>query len=582
MLGSRGFSGRLVSNFVVFPRHGLAEVNIEPGVKIVRLTAHENAQGSRAVASMSRLFYFFGPPKTIYRSYLNVRNEAGYRVDKPKYALFGVGWEAWGALEWNTNQASVTAHVERYLELGYPLAWMVIGSGFWPREDARFHATTSFGMWDRELYPEPRAMIEHFHQRGLKVLLGLRIAFITDGPYADEGVRAGRFITQDGEPRVFRIGFPRRPVYLLDAANPAAVEWYVSLCGKWLADGVDGFKEDLYGYGKYELPDDKIDAVNAALMERGVYVMGRNGYLGSPMELHRIEDFNFNSSQDRGPINGLCLAYAGLPNVYPCVVGGAPQEGGLKAMVSSRRARMYLMREAQFASVCSAMAFGLGPWLTQDEQVVEVTREAAKLHVRLQPYVYSAAVDASRTGFPYPMTPLPLAYPDDPAVYELANRDRRSYQWLIGESLLATPLYGDDYATANARDVYLPAGKWMDYDTGEVHEGPGTLKDFALPVGKTPLFVGGKGIIVERSIEDSRLRALVFPVAPADSTFRFTYPDGATTSTITNRTRIPGRGSIVVREATSGTEVDFKVDRKRGAVVFELTQGRGYELVSLQ
>ena len=79
-------------------------------------------------------------------------------------------------------------------------------------------------------------------------------------------------------------------------------------------------------------------------------------------------------------------------------------------------------------------------WLTQDELVVEVTREAAKLHVRLQPYVYSAAVDASRTGFPYPMTPLPLAYPDDPAVYELANRDRRSYQWLIGESLLATPL----------------------------------------------------------------------------------------------------------------------------------------------
>ena len=77
------------------------------------------------------------------------------------------------------------------------------------------------------------------------------------------------------------------------------------------------------------------------------------------------------------------------------------------------------------------------------------------------------------------MTPLPLAFPDDPAVYTLENATRRGYQWLIGDALMAIPLYGDDYATAATRDVYLPRGRWIDYDTGVVHEGPTTLSAFA-------------------------------------------------------------------------------------------------------
>ena len=47
----------------------------------------------------------------------------------------------------------------------------------------------------------------------------------------------------------------------------------------------------------------------------------------------------------------------------------------------------------------------------------------------------------------------------------------RGYEWLIGDSLLATPLYGNDYDTASSRDVYLSAGKWMDYDTGKLYSG---------------------------------------------------------------------------------------------------------------
>jgi len=568
--------GRLISNFVIFPKHDLAQINFEPGLKVIRLTADENAQGSTRAASLPAMYYFFGPPPAIYRAFLEARNREGYRVFEPKYDWFGLGWEAWGALAWETSQATVTANVNRYLEMGYPLTWMVVGSGFWPRHDPRFHATTSFGMWDEKRYPDPRGMIQFFQARGLKFIIGLRIAFITEGPFAAEGLARRAFIEEDGRAKVFDIAFPHSPCYLLDARKPEAVRWYVDLCQKWLDDGVDGFKEDLYGYHRYILPDDKVDPVNAALMEKGVLIMGRNGYVGSPMDIHRIEDFNFNQTQDRGPINCLALAYAGFACPYPDLVGGTFTIKGMPPP-ESPRVKRYYMRKVRFASVTPVMAMGYGPWNMRDEQVERVALGAARLHARLQPYLYSAAVDAARTGYPHSFTPLPLAFPGDPEVYTLENTERRGYQWMLGPSLLATPLYGDDYETAETRDVYLPAGRWMDWDTGEIHEGPTTLHAFALPVDKTPLFVGGKGVLVEQVARDEPLRASVFPVSPAGTRYTLTHRGGRRTSTIENELADWER-RLCVTDLTSGSSLAFTIDPVTHAVRFNIEPEHDYRL----
>jgi alpha-glucosidase (family GH31 glycosyl hydrolase) len=570
---------RLVSNFVISPGRGVAVVNLEPRRKIVRVDADECAQGTVSGDAMPDLYYFFGSPEEIYRGFLEVRNRHGYRVCQPKYAMFGVGWEAWGALAWDTNERTVTENVNRYLELGYPLSWMVIGSGFWPRAETNLHATTSFGMWDKNLYPSPTDLIREFHQKGLKVLLGLRIAFIVDGPFAEFGVKRGFFIEEGGKPKVFQIAFPKSPVYLLDAHKPDALRWYADLCQRWLDYGVDGFKEDLFGYGKYVLLDDKIDPVNTALMQRGVYMIGRNGYLGSPMDLHRFEDFNWNQNQDRGPLNGLAFAYSGFPYVYPDIVGGTFTIKGMPPL-SDAKLKRYFMRNAQYASVNPSMAMGFGPWRFQDEEVERVVLRAARLHARLHPYIYSAALDTFASGFPYTMTPLPLKWPQDPEVYQLENTQRRGYQWMLGPSLLATPLYGNDCGTAETRDVYLPAGRWMDYDTGEIFEGPRTLKNYPLPPGKTPLFVGGKGVVVERDLEQNGLMAVVYPVAPDNSTYQFTYPDGASHTHITTRSDGTKPLAPGVIDLNTGDSVDFKRDPITKAVSFTIKSGHDYEVTT--
>jgi alpha-glucosidase (family GH31 glycosyl hydrolase) len=56
---------------------------------------------------------------------------------------------------------------------------------------------------------------------------------------------------------------------------------------------------------------------------------------------------------------------------------------------------------------------------------------------------------------------MPLIYPDDPKCENLTK------QYMLGDYLLSA-VYTDDY--------YLPTGKWIDYWTGIVHQGPKKMK----------------------------------------------------------------------------------------------------------
>ncbi len=500
---------RFVSNFIIYPRQGVAVVLVDPNEKIVHSSASEIVEGVVRAKPETEMNYFFGDPHQIYEEFLRVRNADHYPVLPPKFALFGLGWEAFGALGWNTSQKTSQENVDRYRAEGYPLTWAEIGSGFWPKEKP-FHATTSFGLFDPEKYPDPAGLFRHFHEEGMKVLLGLRICFVIGGPFTQQGFERGYFLSRNGVPEVYHGDWPESPYYMLDAHNPAALAWYLDLVKRWTKSGVDGFKEDLYGYTVADTRDDKVNPINDALMRDGIYVIERTGYLASNGDLIRINDFNYDQNQDRGPVNSLALAYSGTPLLFPTTVGGTFAESKFPT-ARTHAMQMYMMRIAQWAAVHCGMAMGEPPWSFPDPEVARVMLRAAQMHARLQPYLYSQATRFAEDGYPWPMTPLPIAFPDDPAVYGRENDHVHGYEWMIGDALLAVPLYGNDYATAMSRDVYLPRGRWMAYDSGEIYQGPLMLHNFAMPFEKTPLFVGGSGVVLERV--EGRDVVRVYPLA---------------------------------------------------------------------
>ena len=90
-----------------------------------------------------------------------------------------------------------------------------------------------------------------------------------------------------------------------------------------------------------------------------------------------------------------------------------------------------------------------------------VCRKYLDLRYQLMPYTYGLAREAHDTGLPL-MRALWLHYPDDPEAVKLGD------EYLWGRDLLIAPVTEKD---AKTRRVYLPAGTWFDWWTGEKVEG---------------------------------------------------------------------------------------------------------------
>ena len=173
------------------------------------------------------------------------------------------------------------------------------------------------------------------------------------------------FVEEDGRAKVFNFGWPKSPTYFFDWTKPQAVAWFTDLVRKWTAFGVDGFKEDVFGFGKYALGDDKLDPVDAALMREGLYIMGRNAYLGLSGGLAPHQRFQLRPKP--GPRAGQ-LARAGVFGPAAGLSGYCRRHFRGKAcdLKVTPRMRAYMMRNAQWASVHPSMSMGQGPWTFGD------------------------------------------------------------------------------------------------------------------------------------------------------------------------------------------------------------------------
>ncbi len=116
------------------------------------------------------------------------------------------------------------------------------------------------------------------------------------------------------------------------------------------------------------------------------------------------------------------------------------------------------------------------PWAFGDD-VLAATKKAIELRYRLIPYVYTFAAQTAATGVPL-MRPLVLEFPQDPKTFNQED------EWLVGDRLLAAPVL----AEGGARDVYLPTGRWYDFNTGAAINGGQTLHVQA-PLDTIPAYV---------------------------------------------------------------------------------------------
>lgn len=111
------------------------------------------------------------------------------------------------------------------------------------------------------------------------------------------------------------------------------------------------------------------------------------------------------------------------------------------------------------------------PWNVQtrsgDDTVVPIFRRFANLRMNLIPYVYTEADRSATTGVAM-MRAMASEFPSDSTAAALDQ------QYMFGDQLLVAPVTTQG---ATTKSVYLPAGRWVDFWSGNTVEGPLTITE---------------------------------------------------------------------------------------------------------
>jgi alpha-D-xyloside xylohydrolase len=76
------------------------------------------------------------------------------------------------------------------------------------------------------------------------------------------------------------------------------------------------------------------------------------------------------------------------------------------------------------------------------------------------PYVYAQAKDCTEKGLPM-VRALLVEFPDDPGAWLVED------EYMFGSQMLVAPLL----ESGTSRICYLPEGKWIDYQSGQIYNG---------------------------------------------------------------------------------------------------------------
>jgi alpha-D-xyloside xylohydrolase len=259
---------------------------------------------------------------------------------------------------------------------------------------------------------------------------------------------------------------------VLDFTNPATVAWYQEKIAGLLKMGVGAIKVD-FGEG--------------APMT-GIYANGRSGFYE-----HNLYPLRYNKTvaDITKQVSGENIiwarsAWAGSQR-YPLHWGGdagntdtamaATLRGGLSFGLSGftfwshdiggfaqRPTEDMYRRWMPFGMLTShSRCHGAPPkepW-EYSPQFLEDFRRADEMKYRLMPYVYAQAKDSTERGLPM-VRALFVEYPNDPGAWQIDD------EYLFGADILVAPLMETG---TTGRDVFLPQGQWIDYQTNRVYPG---------------------------------------------------------------------------------------------------------------
>ena len=409
-------------------------------------------------------FVFFGNPKDILNEYTNITGKS------PMLPLWTFG-------TWMSRITYFSQ--EEGLDIAKQLRRHKIPS------DVIHFDTGWFGVdwqcdyeFSKERFSDPKAMLQQLRKEGFHTCLWQLPYFTPKNRFYHEIVDGGMAVKNANGSLPYEDA-------VLDFSNPQTVKWYQGKIGNLIQLGVgaikcdfgeaapyDGFyhsgKGGKYEHNLYPLRYNKAlwEAVQANSGE-GV-IWARSAWAGSQRyPLHWGGDAATTNTGMLGDLRGgLSFGLSGF-SFWSHDMGG---------FVTASPEDIY-RRWLPFGFLSShTRAHGAPPtepWLIS-ESFTKAFRQAAEMKYRLMPYVYAQAKDCSERGLPM-VRALLVEFPDDPGAWYIED------EYMFGSQILVAPLM----ESGNSRTVYLPHGKWIDYQSGKIYDGGW----HTLAVGEIPAII---------------------------------------------------------------------------------------------
>jgi len=280
----------------------------------------------------------------------------------------------------------------------------------------------------------------------------------------------------------------------IDFTNPRATEWYQGLLEKLLRMGVAAIKTD-FGetidlQAEYKGMDAKrLHNLYSLLYQKAAFeitervkgeglIWARAGWIGNQRyPVHWGGDSACTWEGMAGSLRGgLHLGLSGYAFWGHDIAGFH----GLPNFMNSWPSDKLYMRWTQLGVFSSHTRYhGTSPREPYEyPAIADIVRQWWNLRYALIPYLAEQGRQIVKTGLPI-LQALIFHHQDDPMCWYIDD------QYYFGNDFLVAPIMNDE----GVRDVYLPAGKWIDFWTGEMLEGNLWLKKIKMPLEHMPVYV---------------------------------------------------------------------------------------------
>lgn len=398
------------------------------------------------------LFVFFGEPKDILDEYTDLVGKPGM----PPLWSFGT-WMSRITYFSEKEGYDVAANIRKNK---YPCDVIHFDTGWF---DVDWQCDYKFS---ENRFQNPRQMLKDLKSQGFHVCLWQLPYFTPKNRYFPELIEKNMYVKNgNGE-------LPYEDV-VLDFSNPETVNWYQNKLAGLLNIGVSAIKVD---FGE-----------TAPL--NGIYASGKSGWYEHNLYPVRYDMAvsEITKKLHNENIMWARAAWAGSQR-YPLHWGGDAATTNTGMLGTLRAGLSFGLSGFSFWShdmggfvkstpedlYCRWLPFGFltshtrahgapptEPWLYDSKRVQDVFRKSAEMKYRLMPYVYAQAKECTEKGLPM-LRALFVEFPDDPGAWRVDD------EYLFGSQILVAPLLESGIT---GRTVYLPEGKWIDYQTEKVYEG---------------------------------------------------------------------------------------------------------------